>query len=685
VLQAGETLAGYRIEAIAGVGGMGVVYRATQLSLERRVALKVLSTTLVANERFRERFRLEGRHAAALDHPNIIPVYEAGESDGLMYIAMRFVDGPTLADMIIQQALSGRETLRILAAIASALDAAHDSGLIHRDVKPHNVLMTGGGHPYLADFGITKGAQSSGLTNSGDFVGSIGYVSPEQIDGREVTPASDIYSLTAVLFHCLTGTLPYDHESEAALMHAHLFAPPPTISGMGIDAPRALDEVFARGMAKKPADRYDAASQLVDACAAAMAGAALERCPALVAGVPFGSTADPPADPRPRDDDLFPATPPAASEPPADDPWPRDEDVFPAASPATAVPPAIAPTPAPVADAPAASVLRQALSRGGDATAADRRRDMPAPAPPAAGRRPRSAGTPWDDLRLPALLVAAMVAVIGVPMLGYALGDGDEPAAPATARSRSLQISYEPPWEPAGATIRGLRVDGTIGLRRPDATVLVAGRLRDPAPGLDPAPAALRDEAARGLQAVRVRLGDRDGVRYAVPLRAGGSLWMVAFPDSKGWTTVACTAPGGRPDSACATVAATARARTGTPIGLGVDARVAAGRNQAIGTLDRARVSTRPRLRARSTVTRARAFDSLASADLAAAQALEQLEPHAQERGLRDAAVGALRSEAGILRNLARATRGRRRATYNRLRGSLRLAERRVRGAVRAF
>jgi hypothetical protein len=389
----------------------------------------------------------------------------------------------------------------------------------------------------------------------------------------------------------------------------------------------------------------------------------MDRCPALVPGVPFGSTADPPAnDPRPRDDDLFPAAPPAA-----------------------AAPPAIASMPVPVADAPAAGVLDDALAPAGDATAADRRRVMPPPAPPAAGRRPRTGDGPWDDLRLPGLLVAAMVAIIGVPMLGYALGGGDEPADTATARSRSLQISYAPPWEPAGATIRGLGIDGAVGLRRPDGTVLVAGRLRDPAPGLDPAPASLRAEAARDLQAVRVRLGERDAVRYAVPLRAGGSLWMVAFPDAKGWTTVACNAPKGRPDSACATLAATARSRTGTPIGLGVDARVAAARDAAIRGLNRARGSARPRLRARSTTVRARAFDSLAGADLAAVKALEQLKPHAQERALRAAAVTALRSEARILRSLARAARGRRRATYNRLRASLRRAERRARGAMRAF
>jgi len=674
VLQAGETLAGYRIEAIAGVGGMGVVYRATQLSLERRVALKVLSTTLVGNHRFRERFRLEGRHAAALDHPNIIPVYEAGESDGLMFIAMRFVDGPTLADMVMQQALSGRETLRVLVAIASALDAAHEWGLVHRDVKPHNILLTGGGHPYLADFGITKGAESSGLTHSGDFVGSVSYVSPEQIDGRDVTPASDIYSLTAVLFHCLTGTLPYDHDTEAALMHAHLFAPPPTITGLGIDAPRALDEVFARGMAKSPADRFTAASQLIEACRDALADAALDRCPALVPGVAYG----------------------ASDDRPTDDPWARD-----AAAPVAAAPES-APERAPVAAAAPAVLLDSALAPLGDATAADRRRAAPAPAAapagprvrlpsmplprlrvPPAGRRARAPAVPWADLRLPALLVAGFLLVLGAPMLGWALGDRDVPSGPATARSQSLQVSYTPPWKPSGATIRGLGIDGAVGLRRPDGTVLAAGRLRDPSSGSDPAPQALRDVAGRRLQPARVRLGDREAIRYAVPLRAGGSLWMVAFPDTKGWMTVACTAPNGRPDGACASVAATLRSRSGKPIALGTDKRLGQVLDRVIRRLNRVRLAARPRIRSRSTSTRERAFGALASADRKAAGSLERLQRRPQAPAQLKATVIALRAEADILSRLARATRARRRGPYNRLRGSLRLAQRRVANAVR--
>ena len=656
MLQAGETLAGYRIEAIAGVGGMGVVYRATQLSLERRVALKVLSTTLVGNHRFRERFRLEGRHAAALDHPNIIPVYEAGESNGLMFIAMRFVDGPTLADMVMQQALSGRETLRILAAIASALDAAHDSGLIHRDVKPHNILLTSGGHPYLADFGITKGAQSSGLTNSGDFVGSVGYVSPEQIDGRDVTRASDTYSLTAVLFHCLTGTLPYDHDTEAALMHAHLFAPPPTISGLGIEAPPALDSVFARGMAKEPSFRFDRATELVEACREAMEGAQLDRCPALVPGAAFG-----------------------AGGPPVADAW-ASAPV--AATPVAATPQAAA---APTASA-AAGLLDPALAPAGSSTAADRRRDAPAPAPTAGEPRWRpslSLDLDWEGLRMPALLVAGMLVLIGAPLLGYAIGHRDEPAAPATARSQSLEVGYTAPWKPSGATIAGLGLDGTLGLRRPDGTVLVAGRLRDPGPGFDPAPADLRNLAARRPQPVRVRLADREGVRYAMPLRAGGSLWMIAFPDSKGWTTVACHSAEAAPDAVCARVAATLRSRTGSPVALGPDKRTAARLDSAIRRLSSARLAAKPGLRSRSYATRARTLRRLASADTAAARSLAALKLRPQEPVVFTNMVKALRSEASILRRLARAAAGRRRATYDEARGALRTAERGVRTAER--
>ncbi len=289
----GQTLAGYRIDAVAGMGGMGVVYRATQMSLGRPVALKVLSPTLVGNRDFRERFRREGRHAAALDHPNIIPVFESGERDGLMFIAMRFVDGPTLGDLIAKNCLSARETLRIAGAIASALDAAHAAGLVHRDVKPQNIILTASGHPYLADFGITK-TMGGGLTRQDGFVGSVAYASPEQIEGREVTGASDVYALCAVLYECLSGRYAFERDTEVALMHAHLHSPAPTLSERGIDAPAGLDRVFETGMAKEPGARHPSASALVEDCRRALADlddARLDAAPAFTAAGATGQRA----------------------------------------------------------------------------------------------------------------------------------------------------------------------------------------------------------------------------------------------------------------------------------------------------------------------------------------------------------------------------------------------------------
>ena len=210
---------------------MAIVYRAEQVSLGRLVALKVLSHKLTRDEIFRERFRREGTHAASLEHPNIVPVYDSGEQDGLLYIAMRLVEGTNLAELIQARGLAAEQTIEILRPIASALDTAHAAGLIHRDVKPQNVLITSLGHPYLADFGVAKGSNTYSLTDTGGFVGSINFASPEQITGVTLTPASDIYALAAVLYQCLTGHAPYPRETDAGVMHAHLHEPPPTLQG----------------------------------------------------------------------------------------------------------------------------------------------------------------------------------------------------------------------------------------------------------------------------------------------------------------------------------------------------------------------------------------------------------------------------------------------------------------------
>ncbi len=222
LLRPGDVVGGYRVEDLIGAGGMATVYRAQQVSLGRPVALKVLARQLTEDEAFRERFRREGMHAASLEHPNIIPVYDSGEDAGLLYLAMRLVEGVSLADVLGKEGVTAARAIAILRPIASALDCAHAAGLVHRDVKPQNILLSEKGHPYLADFGVAKSSNASGLTATGGFVGSVNYASPEQIARQELTAASDIYALTAVLYHCLSGQVPYPRESEAGVMHAHL-------------------------------------------------------------------------------------------------------------------------------------------------------------------------------------------------------------------------------------------------------------------------------------------------------------------------------------------------------------------------------------------------------------------------------------------------------------------------------
>jgi serine/threonine protein kinase len=264
MLHVGDQVGGYRIEGVLGHGGMGVVYEARQLALNRKVALKLLAPQLGMDPSFKERFRQEGRIQAAIDHPNIVTVYEAGEIEEGLYFVMRLIQGSTLKELIIARELEGARTLRILTPIADALDAAHEAGLIHRDIKPQNILVGSRDHPYLADFGLTKGVNDASLTKTGQFVGTIDYISPEQIRGEPATTCSDIYSLAAVLYECLTGVVPYPKPSDAAVMFAKLSEPPPLVTEERPELPPALDDVLRKGMAQEPSDRYDTAGELID-------------------------------------------------------------------------------------------------------------------------------------------------------------------------------------------------------------------------------------------------------------------------------------------------------------------------------------------------------------------------------------------------------------------------------------
>jgi YVTN family beta-propeller protein len=276
----GTRLAGYQIKGLLGRGGMGVVYLAEQLGPRRLVALKLLSAPVATSEAFRERFLRESELAATIDHPNVLPVYDAGETDGVLWIAMRYVDGTDLAALLAREGpLEPGQALAVAGQVAGALDAAHAHGLVHRDVKPANILlaMEEGAftQAWLGDFGLTRRVGGArGLTVSGQVLGTIDYVAPEQVEGGAVDGLADQYSLGCVLFECLTGTVPFRRDSELAVLWAHVNDPPPQLREYRPDLPPALDDTIGRALAKDPGDRHPSCGALVAAAQAALTGTA---------------------------------------------------------------------------------------------------------------------------------------------------------------------------------------------------------------------------------------------------------------------------------------------------------------------------------------------------------------------------------------------------------------------------
>jgi DNA-binding beta-propeller fold protein YncE/tRNA A-37 threonylcarbamoyl transferase component Bud32 len=268
----GTELLGYRIEALIGRGGMSVVYRAEDLRLKRKVALKLMASELAEDERFRERFLRESELAASLDHPHIVPIYGAGEHEGQLYIAMRYVEGSDLKELLKQEgALDPKRALGLLEDLADALDAAHARGLVHRDVKPSNALLDEAGHVYLSDFGLTKSASDrSAQTLTGRIVGTVDYAAPEQIEGKPIDGRADVYSLGCLLYECLTGEVPFPRDSELAVLWAQVNEPPPKASERKPRLPQAIDAVTAKALAKDPAERYSSGRELVEAAREAL-------------------------------------------------------------------------------------------------------------------------------------------------------------------------------------------------------------------------------------------------------------------------------------------------------------------------------------------------------------------------------------------------------------------------------
>ncbi|MCW3028181.1 MAG: pknH 1 [Solirubrobacterales bacterium] len=274
----GEDFAGYRLRAVLGRGGMSVVYEAENLRLGSTIALKVLAPELSGDDVFRARFLKESRIAASLSHPNVIPIYDTGPHEELLYIAMRYVDGSDLRSVLnARERISPGQALLLIGQAGRALDAAHRHGLVHRDVKPANILIERGAdddpdHVYLADFGITKHTLSrSGLTATGQFVGTIDYIAPEQIRDKYVDGRADIYSLGCVLYECLTGHVPFVKDLDAAVIWAHVEELPVPPSTVRAQLPPAIDEVIGRALAKDPDDRYPTCREFVGAVRTALA------------------------------------------------------------------------------------------------------------------------------------------------------------------------------------------------------------------------------------------------------------------------------------------------------------------------------------------------------------------------------------------------------------------------------
>jgi serine/threonine protein kinase len=313
-LAAGSVVAGYRVESRIGAGGMAMVFRARDESLGRTVALKVLAPALADDAAFRERFIRESRAAAVVDHPHIIPVYGAGEFDGVLYIAMRYVSGGDLRALLRREGqLSPSRAAFLLSPLASALDAGHAAGLVHRDVKPANVLIdTSPGRPdhlYLSDFGLAKGNATTGLTGTGQFLGTLDYCAPEQIGGRPARPQTDQYALGCVAYTMFSGTVPFPRDEVTAALWAHMSEPPPPVTALRPDLPPAVDTVLARAMAKDPDDRYQTCAEFAEAIRAAL-GVDAYTTPSSVYTTAGTSLPSPPPNP-------FPAAPgPQPTHPP---------------------------------------------------------------------------------------------------------------------------------------------------------------------------------------------------------------------------------------------------------------------------------------------------------------------------------------------------------------------------------
>jgi hypothetical protein len=627
VLEVGSEIEGYRIERELGRGGMGEVYEATQLSLGRTVAFKVLHTRLGQDEGFRERFRREGQMQAALDHPNVVTVYEAGElDDGGLFLAMRLVRGETLKQLIVAGELDVERALRLLAPIADALDAAHAAGLVHRDVKPQNILIGDGDHPFLADFGLTRGAtETSGLTASGQFIGTIDYISPEQLQGEPASAASDVYALAAVLHECLTGSVPYPRPSDAAVLYAHVNDDPPSVHAARPDLPIAVDAAIGHGMAKRPEDRPRSARALIDAVAEE-----LGADPALARSRP------------PARDALAHGVRPAEG----------DTEEAAAASPT----------------APRAARDEATTGRAGGGARRAR------PAIVAAGL---------------AVTVALAAAAFALGRSGGESAPLTTSAS-SSAVALEAPDDWERTAAADTPAIPGLDLAGEVSVApvERDASGVLAGMTDATGPAL--LPAALRERVRGDLpQPDRVALGELEALRYRdVAVRGfDRPLTLYAAPTTAGVATVACYSPDPAASAPnCEAIAQTLDPVRGSAYPLATPPAVERSLRATARDLEGARRSGRRALaRAATGASQAKAARSVATAYATARDRLRQLDASPALADAQAATVAALGSAAAAYRDLAAAADAGDESAYRAAQRAVRDAERRVNRALNDF
>jgi Protein kinase domain len=648
MLSPGDVLGRYEIEEMIGIGGMAIVYRAKQLTLGRSVALKLLAIESTSDD-FRERFRREGKLAASLDHPNIVPVYDADEAEGRLFLAMRLVEGETLAERVRRlNSIPPAKTLALLKPIASALDAAHDAGLVHRDVKPQNILLSRSDQPYLADFGIAKGDSTSTLTNAGAFVGTVNYASPEQISGEELTGRTDIYALTTVLYECLAGRVPFLRETDVAVLHAHLHEPPPGLPENGESSLESVNAVIARGMAKAPADRFRSAGELLEAAESALAGTirSTARSPLPPTRLNGGSVGH---------NTTSPATPMTAA---------------PAAPAAPNGNRAARTRPGGLLDAAVRSITGLSaddLQR----RAPETRTAPPTPAavPPAARPRRRSRRRHQRRLVLAAVPAAALLGGLVLLVIPHGGGSGLQ-----TAQAGLVSLHYPARWRLAPVQADpadGVRLTDEADLSGPGATLLRAGQLSAAAPAAAGLPPALRHASLGTPAASAARLDSAHGRLYSGELRSGPRFAAYVFASRAGDIALICEAPTPGALAGCDRVVSDSSVG-GKILAAEPDAAVAAGLRTALGPLPKARGTG---LASRSLTNRANAAASLAAADRRASKAILKVKPGPRRASaLRDVAT-AMTAQAVQLDRLGSAILSRDPVAYSAARSSVKKAD----------